>query len=185
MDSTGDPVPRGFSLATGGLVASLVAVSAQIVVPIPPVPFTMQTAATGLAGLLLPPGEAALAMLVYLGLGLWLPVFAGFKGGLGVLLGPTGGFLLAFPLQAAVTSTLFRTRLGLGFGWLVLCLGVGLIPVFLGGWLGLVIFAGLPPSKAALVLPPFLPGALGKAMLAALLYRSLAPRLPRPYRVRG
>jgi biotin transport system substrate-specific component len=176
------PVPRGLRLAMGGMVASLVVVSAQIQIPVPPVPFTLQTAATGLAGLLLPPGEAAFSMLVYLGLGTFLPVFAGFRGGLGVLLGPTGGFLLAFPLQAALTSWCFRRRMDLSLGWLVFCLMLGLIPVFGLGAVGLVIFGGLPPGQAVRAVLPFLPGGFLKALLSALVFQALAPRLPRSYR---
>lgn len=178
------PAPRGLRLAAGGLLAALVAVSAQIMVPVPPVPFTLQTLAVGLTGLILPPGEAALALGVYLGLGMFLPVFSGLRGGLGVLLGPTGGFLFAFPVQAALTSWCARLRARPSFAWLVGSQLLGLVPVFALGTVGLAIFGGLAWGKAGTTVVVYLPGGAVKALLGAMLYRSLAGRLPPPYRVR-
>lgn len=177
------PVPAGFRLAAGGVLAAAVAVSAQLQLPLLAVPITMQTAVTGLAGLILPPGEAFWAMAVYLGLGAaGVPVFAGFEGGLGVLFGPKGGFLLAFPFQAALTSWLLRRGDGLGLARLVLCLLAGIGVVYLLGWAGLLVLGGFPPWGAARALVPFLPVAMVKVALAALAYRAMAPRLPPPYR---
>ncbi|MDQ3363272.1 MAG: biotin transporter BioY, partial [Actinomycetota bacterium] len=80
------------------LMAAVTAVAAQITVPIEPVPFTFQVLAVILSGLLLGPRYGALAMAVYLFVGaVGVPVFAGFKGGLGIVFGDTGGYLLAYP----------------------------------------------------------------------------------------
>jgi biotin transport system substrate-specific component len=175
--------PPAFRLAAGALCAAATAVSAQLLLPLSTVPITMQTAATGLAGLILPPGEAAMAMAVYLGLGAaGLPVFAGFQGGFEVLLGPRGGFLWAFPAQAALTSWLFRRSTGLGTTWMVLSLAAGLVVLYLGGWLGLQLLAGFPARAAAAVLVPSLPFSVPKLVLTVLVYRAVAPRLPPPYR---
>lgn len=76
--------------------SALTAVSAWITVPFT-VPFTMQTFAVFLACLILGGGKAALSVTVYLLVGaVGLPVFSGFRGGAGVLLGPTGGYLVGF-----------------------------------------------------------------------------------------
>lgn len=85
-----------------GVFVALTAVMAQISIPMPlGVPMTMQTFAISLAGLLLGARKGFAAGLVYVLLGaVGAPVFAGFRGGLGALLGPTGGFLLSFPLMA-------------------------------------------------------------------------------------
>lgn len=175
--------PRGLRPAALGLMAAATAVSAQLVIPFWPVPFTMQTVVTALVGLVLPPGEALAAMMVYLAMGIvGLPVFAGLKGGIGVFLAPTGGFLAAFPLQAALTSWVSRWRGGMGFGdhaWAVAA-GMGVVYAVGGAWLGFWI--GAAPGKVLAILGPFLPGALVKAAFTAELYRRLAPRLPGPYR---
>jgi biotin transport system substrate-specific component len=75
-----------------------------------PVPITLQTLFVFLGGSLLPAGYALAAQLVYLGCGLMgLPVFAT-GAGLGVVLQPTFGYLLAFPLASALVSRLVHQR---------------------------------------------------------------------------
>ena len=74
------------------LFGALTAVGAYIIIPLPPVPITLQTLFLGLAALLLGGRLGALSQTVYVLLGvIGLPVFAGGKAGLGVLLGPDGG----------------------------------------------------------------------------------------------
>lgn len=96
---------RSMDLATAALLTALIAVSAWIVVPLGAVPVTLQTFFVVLAALLLPPGWAAASMLCYVALGAaGLPIFSGAQGGLGVLAGPTGGYLVGFVLGAAAGS---------------------------------------------------------------------------------
>jgi biotin transport system substrate-specific component len=79
------------------LITSLIAVSAQIAIPFFTVPLTLQTFAVCLAGFLLGPCYGVASVLIYLSLGtLGAPVFAGLQGSFGVILGPTGGFLIGF-----------------------------------------------------------------------------------------
>lgn len=101
---------RTRNLVPSALLAGLIAATSWIAVPLfGPVPVTLQTVFVLLAGLLLPPGWAAASMVVYLLLGAaGLPVFSAGQGGLGTVLGPTGGFLLAFPFAAAAASLSFR-----------------------------------------------------------------------------
>jgi biotin transport system substrate-specific component len=74
------------------LMAAVTAVAAQITVPIEPVPFTFQVLAVILSGLLLGPRYGALAQAIYVLVGaVGVPVFAGFRGGLGIVFGDTGG----------------------------------------------------------------------------------------------
>ena len=68
-------------------------------------PFTLQVLALILSGLLLGPRYGALAQAVYVLVGaVSVPVFSEFSGGLGVILGPTGGYLLSYPVAAAVAG---------------------------------------------------------------------------------
>ena len=79
-----------------GLFAALIAVCSQIQIP-GAVPFTLQTFAVFLAAGLLGGGRGTVAVLIYILLGaIGLPVFAGFKGGIGALLGTTGGYIIGF-----------------------------------------------------------------------------------------
>lgn len=83
----------------------LTAISAQISIPVKPVPFTLQTLMVGLSGAFLGARKGAYSQLVYLAVGsIGLPVFAEGSFGIGTLIGPTGGYLIAFPLAAFISG---------------------------------------------------------------------------------
>ena len=86
------------SIILVGMFAAVLAVMSQIAIPMPSgVPMTLQTFAVALAGAVLGWKLGALSALVYLLLGAaGVPVFSGMSGGLGVLLGKTGGFIFGF-----------------------------------------------------------------------------------------
>jgi biotin transport system substrate-specific component len=99
-------------MVTAALVAAMLSASAWLQIPIQPVPITLQVFFVILAALLLPPMGAFAAVGVYVGLGaIGVPVFAGGSGGLGVLAGPTGGYLIGFLIAATIGSGV-RTLLG-------------------------------------------------------------------------
>lgn len=107
---------RARDVAFTGLFIALIAVSAWIVVPIGPVPVTMQMFAIPLAICVLRPPVAISAVYGYEVLGaLGVPVFSGMRGGIGVLLGPTGGFLVGYLLAvpAACLMLWLARRAGL------------------------------------------------------------------------
>ena len=87
-----------------GLFAAVIAVTAQISIPMPlGVPMTMQTFAIALAAVVLGSKLSAIATLVYLLLGaVGVPVLANFSGGIDKFVGPTGGFLISFPIMAYI-----------------------------------------------------------------------------------
>lgn len=132
----------------------LMALAAQVRIPVSGtgVPMTLQSLAVLLCGLSLTPPRAVAAMLLYLGCGtLGLPFFAG---GLGGLLGPTGGYLIGFVVAAGVVSSLkgngqvrfLRAVLAGLMGMVVLfAIGVGWLVVWLGGNVKLAIATGLVP----------------------------------------
>ena len=122
-----------------GAFAIGTALAARVEIPHQPVPFTLQTLAVLLAGAFLGPRNGSLSQLTYIGMGLaGAPVFAGGAFGPSVLIGPTGGYLMAFPLAAAVVGFLVVPRAGL----LRLGLGMtlGLITIFFAGALYLYAF---------------------------------------------
>ena len=158
-------------LALGGSVA--IAASAQIQVPMQPVPMTMQSLVVLLVGVAYGPRLGAATVLLYLLEGVaGLPVFAGFRGGPAVLAGPTGGFLAGFVPAAALAGWLaargwMRSAIGAAAGFLA---GHAVLFAFGVGWLAVMVGA---ERAIALGLLPFLPGtamkaAIGVALLAAL-----------------
>ena len=109
---------RGMAYAS--MFGALTAVGAYIMIPLPPVPITLQTLFVNLAGALLGGYLGALSQVVYILLGvIGLPVFAGGKAGAGVLLGPTGGYLIGFVVGAFVIGKLTTIRKKPGLVWLI------------------------------------------------------------------
>lgn len=141
------------------LGAALVAVAAQfeILTPFSPVPETLQGGALLLVGLVLGPRLGAAALITYLTLGLaGLPVFAG--GGFGFLkiVGPTGGYLIAFPFGAFVAGLVATRAMQLitPLRYLAGALA-GMAVVHLGGWAWLSIVTGNPGAAFAMGVVPF------------------------------
>lgn len=115
------------------MFTALIAVCAQISLPIGPVPFTLQTMAVFITAALLGPKRGTISILVYLLLGLLgAPVFAGFTGGIGTVVTPPFGYIVGFiPTTLAVG---FGTRI-YGFKALPLTLSLvtGLILCYIVG----------------------------------------------------
>ena len=151
------------------------ALGAQVWVPLPftPVPMTLQTLFVVLAGALLGPRLGAASQLAYLGMGaVGLPVFAGAGLGAAHLLGPTGGYLLAFPVTAYVAGLVARPSGRRGLRELAR-LAVGLfgasLVVLVGGTAWLAALTGDLAAAVAMGLVPFLLGDIVKVGLAALI----------------
>ncbi|HTK81640.1 MAG TPA: biotin transporter BioY [Bacteroidota bacterium] len=108
--------------------SALTAIGAQIEIPHQPVPYTLQTFVVLLSGALLGKRNGALSQILYLAAGVsGLPVFSGFGFGLLKILGPTGGYLLSFPVAAYAVGLLIdqkkgllRTIVGMAVGLLVI-----------------------------------------------------------------
>jgi biotin transport system substrate-specific component len=164
------------NLAFCALMAAVTAVCAQISIPLPGgVPLTLSVAAVYLSGAFLGPGLAFASQLVYLLLGAFgLPVFAGFSGSLGVLLGSTGGYLLVYPLMAAAVA-LGRRLWGGKLPSLAASMLIALLLCYAGGtaWFMAVTQKSLAVSLAACVFP-FVPVDLCKIALASAVGSRLA-----------
>ena len=174
-------------LTYAALFTALIAGGAFVSIPIGSVPFTLQVLFVLLAGMLLGPRLAALSVLAYLALGLIAPVYAGGTSGLGVLFGPTGGYLWGFVPAALVTGAVCAP----GQTSLVRFVGaglLGLVPIYALGvvWLVAQLHIG---AGAALVtgVAPFVWLDLLKAVAAGLAAHSLVSLplgLPAPQRGR-
>jgi biotin transport system substrate-specific component len=153
----------GFSL--------LVALSAQVVVPLPwtPVPVTGQTFAVLLTGALLGSRLGALAMLAYLAEGAaGLPFFRGGAGGAHYLfLSPTAGYLLAFPAAAFVTGLLAERGWDRRFARAAAAMWLGSLVILASGWAWLALFYTTPSAAFGAGVAPFLVGDVVKIALAA------------------
>lgn len=160
------------SIAKCAVFAAMLALCAWISIPLGALSITMQTFGVGLTLCLLGGKRGSVAIVVYLLLGMvGLPVFSGFRGGLGVLLGASGGYILGFGVFALVywvlTALSDRFQVpALVFG-MAACYGFGTV------WFCTVYPpGGLGGAFVTCVLPFLLPDTL-KLTLAVLLSRRL------------
>jgi biotin transport system substrate-specific component len=194
---SGSPVParrnrwNATDLGLIAVFAALVAGSALIAaIPVGGlgVPITLQTLAVMLTGLALGPGRAFAAVGLYVLLGLaGLPIFSGGRSGLGVLAGPSAGYILAFPLAAAavgwLTAVVLRRTTGRAIRLRAVLLFAAamvssIIIVHSLGVLGMMVNAKLDFAKAFLADLAFYPGDVIKNALAVTIALSLHKAFP-------
>ncbi len=179
----------GIRIGAVVLGAVLVALAAQVSVPLPgtPVPMTLQPMAVLLVGGLLGARFGALSMILYLAMGAaGLPVFTPTVPLFGIarLLGPTGGYLLAYPVAAWVTGWLNQPDGVRGVGAqhaapLRVGMGVlaGLVLIHLGGLAQLLILTGSLSAAARFGTAPFLLGDLLKITVLVPVLTKLTPTI--------
>ena len=187
------------NIAVFAALTSVLALAPAIPVGALGVPITLQTLAVFLTGMILGGWRAFLAVALYVVIGLLgVPIFAGFVGGPGVLAGPSVGYLLSFPLSAALVGFLAhrsvreehvrrragstsatpdkRRRLGLK---LFLAGVAGLILSHVLGIIGMMLVGGLSLNAAVIADLAFIPGDLIKAAAAALIAVAVHRAFPR------
>ena len=153
----------GFALA--------LAAAAHVAIPLPgtPVPFTLQPLVVVLAGFWLNPRAAVASMVLYLAAGaagapVWAPV--GLPGA-ARLLGPTGGYLLAYPV-AAWTAAMIARRAG-GYRGRVVAAVSAMAVIYIGGLAQLALLTGSIATSVLLGAAPFAALDLVKSLVAAAL----------------
>jgi len=175
--------PRDLTRAAVG--CALMAVSAWTTVPVGPVPFTLQTMAASFLVCVLSGRQALLTMVVYVVIGaLGMPVFSGMRGGIGVLFGPTGGFILALipavllakaimgaggeeradakslALQAIACAALVAVMYALGWLWLMVSMDLSPAAAFAAGCAPFIlpdcvkVAAGIALARAVVAVAP-------------------------------
>ena len=172
------PLPvKGMVYAS--LFGALTAVGALISIPLQPVPITLHTLFMNLGAALLGGFLGALSQVVYILLGIiGLPVFSGGKAGFGVLMGPTGGYLIGFVIGAFLIGKMVRARERPGFFWLLFSMAAGHLLVYGCGVLQLALVAKLAPAKALAVgVLPFLPGDVLKMCAATYITLRLRDKI--------
>lgn len=150
------------------LFAALISIFSQIIIPLPLIPITGQTLAIGIAATILGRKYGTLSVLLYLMIGaVGVPVFAGMSGGIGKLIGPTGGYLIGF-IPTAYVIGLFIEKTKLCFRNAFIANVIGMCITLLFGTVWLKISSSLTWSAAiASGVTPFLIVGILKAALAA------------------
>lgn len=166
------------SLVYVAFCAALIAVLAQVMIPLPLVPITGQTLAIGLVVTLLGKKYGTQAVCVYVLLGaIGLPVFTAFSGGLGVLVGPTGGYIIGF-IPTAWIMGLYFEKFGYTYAHAITANIIGMIMTLTVGAMWLKFFADLTWTAAFVSgVAPFLIAGVLKAIIAATIGLTLKRRL--------
>lgn len=158
------------------LLAALMAAGAYLAIPIGPVPIVLQNMFVLLAGLLLGSRWGFASVAVYLLAGACgLPVFAGGLGGIGRIVGPTGGYLIGY-LPAVFITGYISQKAGKRIGWDILAMICGTVILYACGVTWLKILTGMTwPKTLAVGMYPFLAGDACKIAAAAVIARALRP----------
>ena len=160
------------SVRSAGLVivfSLFIAACAQFAIHIGPIPITGQTFAVLLTGMLLGSRLGAAAVIAYLIEGaIGLPFFAGGGAGLVRFLGPTAGYLVAFPAAAFITGAFAEHGWDKRYLTAVAAMAIGSVVIFLGGWAWFAVLTNTAPVAAfKLTVEPFLLGDVIKIALGA------------------
>lgn len=146
------------NLTLTAMLTALLCIVGPLTLPVGPIPLSLTTAVLMLMALLLGAGRAALCCGVYLLTGLaGLPVFSGFQGGLGALVGPTGGFLLGYLPLTAVCGLVCERTVRRVPQLLAMLAGTALLYLTGTAWYCWQSGASAPSALTVCVLP-FLPG---------------------------
>ncbi|MCK4777412.1 MAG: biotin transporter BioY [Actinomycetia bacterium] len=156
-----------------GLFGSFIAFGAIITVPLPltPVPVTLQVFFICLVSALLGARIALYSVSIYLVLGfIGLPVFAGGKSGIGILFGPTGGYLYGFLFAGFIMGLLIERKKNAGYVFSFLSMLIGIAIIYMFGSVHLMLVAKLDVFSALIsgVIPFILPDII-KAIIATYL----------------
>ena len=163
-------------ITRGALFGALLCLVCPLCIWIGPIPIGLSLLAVMLAALLLPWQEALSCVAVYLALGcLGLPVFAGFQGGPGVLIGATGGFIISYPavvlcIGACKKKGNGRTYMGCAFG-LLISYACGLL------WYCCVAAPASLGTAVMTCILPFVPFDILKIILAVFLTKLIRARM--------
>jgi len=144
------------------------AAAAQFSLNIGPIPITGQSFAVTLTGALLGSRLGALALIAYLVEGCsGLPFFANFSGGIGLLFGPHGGYLVSFPAAAYITGAFAENGWDRRFLTAAAAMVIGSAVILGAGWAWLVVLQTPPVVAFNVGVKPFLLGDVVKVILAA------------------
>ena len=156
-----------------GIFTALTVACAPIAIPLPGgVPMTLQTWVISLAGIVLGSKNGGASAMVYVLLGaIGIPVFSNFTGGMGIVLGPTGGFIMSFPIMALLAGIGHAKQ---NTAWTVFGLVTGTVINFACGmfYFSLVTSTNFQAAFAATVLP-FIPSAVLRIIVLPLIGKSI------------
>ena len=169
------------------MMACFTGIMAQIIIPLPwtPVPITAQTFAVLCSGLFLGRKYGVLSQVIYIALGVaFIPWFGGMTGGLEVLLGSTGGFLIGFIIASYFVGMISEKYAeARSFRKMALTIGIANFAlIYIPGLAGLALFLGFQGTSVGIIdllmmgLIPFIAGDIVKILAAASVSKVFLPK---------
>lgn len=160
------------------LFAAMTAVLSQIslILPFTPVPVNLAMLSVFMSGAMVGSKGGAVSQIVYVILGaIGIPVFAKLSAGVGIILGPTGGYIIGYIASAYITGYIIE-KTGKGFISYIFAMAIGLIACYLLGTIWFMIITGTMIYKAlTLCVIPFIPGDMLKILAGSFLASRLNP----------
>lgn len=158
-------------MTKAAIFPALMIATAGISIPLTGAPITLQTLFVMLAGMINGPKLGFGSMVIYILLGIiGLPVFANYQSGLGVILGPTGGFILSFPIAALIVGLIVKRNSKLTY--IVAGIIATLIIYIIGiPWMSFILGWKFP--ETLLYMTIYFPGDIIKILVASLITNRL------------
>ena len=170
---------KGFELKRYLIIALMTAVICilspiSITIPISPVPISLATLGIYLTIYILGGKDGAISTMIFILLGLvGAPVFTGYSGGVGKVLGPTGGYIVAYIFLAIIAGYIIEKNYD-SFFICLLGMGLGTVVLYLVGTLWLKVLTEMTFNQALLVgVIPFIPGDIVKMIIALIIGKRL------------
>jgi biotin transport system substrate-specific component len=157
------------------VLTALISVTSWISIPIGDIPITIQTLVVMLIGLFLSPKNSFISILAYIIIGaMGLPVFAGGKGGFGIILGPSGGFLISFIFAVIFISKMKNIKIiNNEIVRIVVVLVFANIIIYMIGWTYFAVYNGLGIATMLAIIWPFAIGDMFKIVVVTYVYLNM------------
>lgn len=164
---------KAYPIVLVGVFVAIISICAWISVPMVPIPITLQTLGVFITASILGAKLGTVSIIIYILLGaVGLPVFSNFTGGFGILLSPTGGFIIGFIFTALTIGIVTSLKNSILTNTLAMLLG--LLLCYLFGTLWYCIYANVDFITAVLIcVVPFLLGDAIKIIVASILVTKL------------
>ena len=164
---------KAYPIVLVGVFVAIISICAWISIPMVPIPITLQILGVFITASILGAKLGTVSIIIYILLGaVGLPVFSNFTGGFGILLSPTGGFIIGFIFTALTIGIITSFKNSILTNTLAMLLGLLLCYTF--GTVWYCIYANVDFITAVLVcVVPFLIGDSVKICISAILVTKL------------
>lgn len=164
-------------LAYCAVFAAFIAIAAQLSIPLQPIPLNLASLAVMSAGILLGAKLSVISVAVYILIGcIGLPVFANFRGGIAIIAGPTGGYILGYLLIAFVTGFVYKRTAKLFYAVLSMIFGTVLCYAVGTAWF-CILTETSPYAALSVCVTPFLPADFLKIVATATIFKKIKWRV--------